>query len=306
VFEASSAGHDAKVGPASEVRVFPFSLLDKLDDLTALDMLSRPLSRAVRAVIRPPSVADALHGTWLGHPVHPFAVQLPIGSWTSSTLLDLVGGKDAQRGADALALTGVVTALPAVAAGLNDWSTSNPSTQRTGLVHAMANSVGLALWTASVLARRRGDRTRGALLGAGGLAAVMVGGTIGGHLSYRQALGADHNADIADTGPTDWTDAGPAEVPEGRPVLRDAAGTPVVVVRKGDRVHGLVDRCSHQSGPLHQGELSGGDESCLTCPWHGSTFRLEDGAMVHGPAVHPQPALLTRTQGERLEVRLRG
>jgi nitrite reductase/ring-hydroxylating ferredoxin subunit/uncharacterized membrane protein len=288
------------------VRVFPFSLLDRLDDLTLLDTVTQPLARGVRVVIKPQSkVADALHGTWMGHPVHPIMVQAPIGAWMSSALLDAVGGEDAEGSADALALTGVATALPAVAAGLNDWAKSNPSEQRAGLVHALANAVGLGLWTASVVARHRGDRSRGALLGAGGLAAVMVGGTIGGHLSYRSGLGADHNADIDDTGPADWTDAGPAEVPEGRPVLRDAGGTPVVLVRTGGRLHALVDRCSHQSGPLHQGELMLGDDPCLSCPWHGSVFRLADGSMVHGPSVHPQPVLQTRVVDGQLQVKLR-
>lgn len=286
--------------------MFPFSLLDRLDDLTFLDTVTQPLARAVRTVIPPQSrVADALHGTWMGHPVHPIGVQAPIGAWMSSALLDAVGGDDAEGAADTLALTGVVTAVPAVVSGLNDWSKSNPAEQRTGLLHAVTNAVGLGLWTASVVARRRGDRRRGQLLGAGGLAAVMVGGTIGGHLSYRQGLGADHNADIEETGPTDWTDAGPAEVPEGRPVQRDAGGTPVVVVRTAGRLHALADRCSHQSGPLHQGELTLGDDPCLSCPWHGSVFRLEDGAMVHGPTVHPQPVLETRTENGRLQVRLR-
>ena len=284
--------------------MFPFTLLDRLDDLTVLDTVTQPLARAVRAVVRPPAVADAMHGTWMGHPVHPIMVQAPIGAWMSTSLLDALGGEDAESAADGLALTGVATALPAVVAGLNDWAKSNPAEQRTGLVHAVANAVGLGLWTASVLARRSGDRRRGQLLGAGGLAAVMLGGTIGGHLSYRQGLGSDHNADIEDTGPTDWTDAGPAEVPEGRPVLRDAEGTPVVLVRTNGRLHALVDRCSHQSGPLHQGELTPGDDPCLSCPWHGSVFRLADGHMVHGPAVHPQPVLETRTEGGRLQVKL--
>jgi nitrite reductase/ring-hydroxylating ferredoxin subunit/uncharacterized membrane protein len=288
-----------------EVRVFPFTVLDRLEDLAFLDPVAKPLSKAVRAVVRPQRLRDALHGTWMGHPVHPVAVQAPIGAWISSSLLDLVGGEQAQDAADTLALTGVLTALPAAVGGLNDWAVSNPSTQRTGLVHAAANTVGLALWTASVVARRRGDRARGAQLGAAGLVAVMVGGTIGGHLSFRQGLGADQNADIADTGPADWTDAGPAELPEGRPVLRDADGTPVLLVRTGSRIDALVDRCSHQSGPLHEGELSSGDDPCITCPWHGSVFRLADGAVVHGPSVHPQPVLTTRTEGGRLQVRLR-
>ena len=282
--------------------MFPFDQLDRLEELTFLDPVVAPLRRAVGSAIRPQAVSDVLHGTWLGHPLHPVLVQVPLGAFASAAVLDLVGGDDAEEGADLLALTGLLSALPAALAGANDWAAANPQEQRSGLVHALANTVGLGCWVASLLARRSGARGRGQALGLAGLAAMAVGGTIGGHLSYRRALGADSNADIEDTGPADWTDAGSADVPEGVPVLRQAGGTPVLLVRSGTRIDALVNRCSHQSGPLHEGEIADG---CVTCPWHGSRFRLADGAVVHGPSTHPQPSLDVRVQGERLQVRLR-
>jgi len=282
--------------------MFPFDQLDRLEELSVLDPVVKPLRAAVTAAIRPQALSDALHGTWLGHPLHPVLVQVPIGAFASASILDLVGGDDAEDGADLLALTGLLSAVPAVLAGANDWASANPSEQRSGLVHALANTVGLGCWIASLVARRKGDRGRGTALGLAGITAMAVGGTIGGHLSYRRALGADSNSDIEDTGPVDWTDAGPAELAEGKPVLRQAKGTPVLLYRTGKRIDALVDRCSHQSGPLHEGEISDG---CVTCPWHGSAFRLSDGAVVHGPSTHPQPALDVRVSGERLQVKLR-
>ncbi|GAC1610073.1 MAG: hypothetical protein NVS3B26_14860 [Mycobacteriales bacterium] len=282
--------------------MFPFDRLDRLEELSVLDPVVKPLRAAVSAAIRPQALSDGLHGTWLGHPLHPVLVQVPIGAFASAAILDLVGGQDAQDGADLLALTGLISAVPAAVAGANDWAAANPSEQRSGLVHALANTVGLGCWVASLVARRRGDRGRGTLLGLAGMTAMVVGGTIGGHLSYRRALGADSNADIEDTGPADWTDAGPSELPEGKPVLRQAGGTPVLLVRTGDRIDALGDRCSHQSGPLHEGEIADG---CVTCPWHGSRFRLADGSVVHGPSTHPQPSLTVRVSGDRLQVKLR-
>jgi nitrite reductase/ring-hydroxylating ferredoxin subunit len=41
----------------------------------------------------------------------------------------------------------------------------------------------------------------------------------------------------------------------------------------------------------------------VTCPWHGSCFRLRDGAVVKGPAQHPQPVLETRVRDGAIEVR---
>jgi len=43
------------------------------------------------------------------------------------------------------------------------------------------------------------------------------------------------------------------------------------------------------------------DQPCVVCPWHGSTFRLADGGVVHGPAATDQPTLLTRVVDGRLQ-----
>ena len=78
---------------------------------------------------------------------------------------------------------------------------------------------------------------------------------------------------------------------------------PVVVIRDGQHTHVLADRCSHLSGPLSDGEYRDG---CLTCPWHGSTFRVSDGTVARGPATAPQPAFRTRVSGGTLQACLPG
>ena len=78
---------------------------------------------------------------------------------------------------------------------------------------------------------------------------------------------------------------------------------PVVVIRDGERVHVLADRCSHLSGPLSDGDYHDG---CLTCPWHGSTFRVADGSVARGPATAPQPVFRTRVSGGIIQVCLPG
>ena len=57
------------------------------------------------------------------------------------------------------------------------------------------------------------------------------------------------------------------------------------------------------SGPLSDGELA---EGCLTCPWHGSVFRIADGSVTRGPATAPQPAFETRETGGAIQVCLPG
>lgn len=281
--------------------MFPFDQLDRLEQLSFLDPLTKPLAKAVTALVRPAALEAALHGTWLGHPLHSVLVQVPVGSFVSASLLDVTGTDG--RAADRLAVVGLLSAVPAAAAGATDWSRSNPSTQRSGLVHALMNTAGLGLWLASLLARRRGDRGAGTRLGLLGTAVIGASGTIGGHLSYRKGLGANSLSDLADTVASGWVDAGTDDLPEGQPVRRDAAGTPVVLVRQGSTVSALAALCTHQSGPLDEGEVSDG---CITCPWHGSRFRLSDGAVEHGPSVHPQPTFDVRTSAGRLEVRFTG
>ncbi|WP_053111953.1 Rieske (2Fe-2S) protein [Kitasatospora sp. MY 5-36] len=102
--------------------------------------------------------------------------------------------------------------------------------------------------------------------------------------------------------PADWVALGAVEdFPEGKPVRATAGELAVVVVREGDRCHVLAERCAHLSGPLSEGSLV---EGCLRCPWHGSTFRLRDGEMVHGPATAPQPVMEARVLSGHLEIRL--
>jgi Ferredoxin subunits of nitrite reductase and ring-hydroxylating dioxygenases len=78
----------------------------------------------------------------------------------------------------------------------------------------------------------------------------------------------------------------------------------VLVVRSGPDVYALSGDCAHLDGPLYEGELSGWDtEPCVTCPWHGSTYRLRDGEVVHGPATAPQPAVEVRLKNGRVLLR---
>jgi nitrite reductase/ring-hydroxylating ferredoxin subunit len=65
----------------------------------------------------------------------------------------------------------------------------------------------------------------------------------------------------------------------------------------------MIERCSHETGPLGEGDVIGsGSDACVVCPWHGSTFRLVDGAVVHGPAGNDQPMLRCRVSAGVVEV----
>ena len=46
-------------------------------------------------------------------------------------------------------------------------------------------------------------------------------------------------------------------------------------------------------------------DDAIVCPWHGSTFQLDTGAVVHGPAASPQPVFDTRVQDGKVQVKAR-
>jgi nitrite reductase/ring-hydroxylating ferredoxin subunit/uncharacterized membrane protein len=275
-------------------------LAAQLGEREALDPPARRLLGVAHRAIRPGRVRDALSGTFLGHPLHPPLTDLPIGSWTSAMVLDAAGGPGSERAARRLIGTGILAALPTAASGYVEWADSaegRASTRRVGLVHAAANVTALGFYSASYLARRRGGRGR-ALALAGG-AALAVGGYLGGHLAYVHGEGVAVTS--FDSGPSDWTAAiSDAELTEGRPACVLVGEGPVLLVRQGGRIHALADRCTHRGGPLHEGELGAGT---VTCPWHGSTFRLEDGSVERGPAYTPQPTYEARVRDGQVEIR---
>jgi nitrite reductase/ring-hydroxylating ferredoxin subunit/uncharacterized membrane protein len=276
-------------------------LVHLLGDAEALDSVAKPVGTAVAKVVTPGPVKDVLSGTWLGHPLHPMLTDIPIGSWTSAFVLDLVGGKRARPAADTLIGFGVLTALPTAAAGLADWSDTYGAEQRIGVAHAAGNVTATALYFLSWRARRRGKRVRGLALSFLGAGAATAGAYLGGHLVYRKGVGADRNAwkEL----PGDWTDvAAESEVTAGKPFVADAGDDRVMLWRRGTTVLAVSDVCGHAGGPLHEGNVQ---DECVTCPWHGSTFRLDDGHVVHGPATGNQPAYEVKLDDGRVAVRKR-
>jgi nitrite reductase/ring-hydroxylating ferredoxin subunit/uncharacterized membrane protein len=275
-------------------------LLDRLERQQRADGLIDLLGNGVRALPLGRG-RDALHGTWLGHPVHPPMVQLPIGSWMSAAILDIRGRP---REAGLLVGVGLATAAPAALAGAVDWAELHRQQQRVGIVHATANITAVGLYTASLVCRLQGRHGKGRAYGFLGLAAVGAGGVLGGHLAYRQASGANHAEEVPHVVTQGWHRIGPLDgFPAGEPVRRTVDDVPLVVVREGDgAIYALAERCSHLAGPLSEGTVADG---CVECPWHGSMFRLSDGWNVHGPATAPQPAFDTRVVDGGVEVRLR-
>lgn len=84
-----------------------------------------------------------------------------------------------------------------------------------------------------------------------------------------------------------------ADLPDGAPARFDVAGHRLSVVRLGDEVYVIGDRCSHADVSLSEGDVDP-DECSVECPKHGSAFDLRTGAALSLPAVRPVPTYEAR------------
>src|SRR5215211_7739200 len=226
-------------------------ILERVADVSSFDKVIEPARKAVKGL--PGGLKDFLHGSWLGHPLHPVLVQVPVGSWLSAGILDVV--PPLRPAATVLIGTGVAASVPAALAGAADWSEQDAGVRRLGAIHASLNVAALGLYVGSLVARGKDRGGLGRLLSYAGLGIATASASIGGHMSYAQSSGASHAATAARALGSDWIDLGPLDdLPEGRPALRPGSGSgvavPLAVVRRGVRVDVFIGTCAHLSGPL--------------------------------------------------------
>ena len=167
-------------------------LTRRIEGTQALDGPTRAVQRVADALLAGRTRRELLHGTWLGHAVHPVLTDVPIGCWVSASLLDVLGGPQARPAATRLVGIGLAAAVPTAVTGLAEWGVAGQREQRVGLVHAASNTVALGLYAASYAARRNGRHGRGAVLALAGSAAAGAGGYLGGHLVSARKVSTRH------------------------------------------------------------------------------------------------------------------
>lgn len=228
---------------------------------------------------------------------------VPIGAWTAAMVFDLIDAisdrRDLRVAADAALIVGIAGALAAAIAGITDWQHTDPPERRIGLGHGLLNVGGVALFTSSLIARKRKSRASGRMLSALDYAVITAAARLGGNMVYGHRVGVDHTP--GQTFPGDFVPVlAESELREGMLQRADYRGVPILLTKRGNRIFALAETCSHMGGPLSEGQIV---DDGVRCPWHRSRFALEDGRVLDGPAVHPQPRLQTRVRNGQIEVR---
>src|SRR5436309_8514262 len=219
-------------------------IIDRLSPNPALAEASKRAATAVTSVSHRPPVSSVLAGTWLGHPLHPVLTDVPIGAWTSSWVLDVVGGEKVEPAADALLGVAIVSSLPTAAAGLADWGDTWGKTRRIGVAHAVGNVTALTVFGASLAARRAGRRKLGFALSTIGMGVASASAYLGGHLTFGKGIGVDNTA--FDQEPAQWTEVLTVdELSDGKLIHARADGADVLLFRDGDDVYAMSDTCRH-------------------------------------------------------------
>lgn len=249
---------------------------------------------------------DFLNGSWLGHALHPVLTDVVVGGATVVVMFDILRVAFGVTGLTTagtwvLGLT-AVSALGAIVTGLTDFKDTGPGSAGRNVagLHGLINVVATLLFLVALYLRLV-DRTNwAALTFVIGYGIVSVGAFIGGHVVFKYGEMVNHNAFARGKRAKEFTPLVPvAELPEATPTKATFGTTALVLVRRGDVVHALKESCSHAGGPLAQGTLR---DDGIECPWHGSVFRLADGAVVHGPATSRQVRYDVRISDGQVEV----
>jgi len=249
-----------------------------------------------------------LNGTWVGHPLHPLLTDIPIGAWTLTILLDLVGllFRFPQLGlAASIAVgVGVAGALAAGTAGLADWMDVDPPEKAVGAFHAMVNVSATVLFLVSFLMRWRRQWGTGWKMFAVALAGyllAMIGGYLGGVMVFYKGVMINRNA--YRNGPDKFTPVvATGELVEGQLKRVLVEEQPVLLLKLGGTVYALGDVRSHYGAPLNEGKIV---ERTIECPWHASRFALADGRVVQGPACAGRPVYDCKIVNDEVQIKLR-
>ena len=232
------------------------------------------------------------------HPLHPILVAFPIAFFIGAFLFDVLS-RFVNKGAfwqtgNYLAIAGIAGALVAAIPGIIDYFYTVPpesSAKKRATQHGIINLVNVGVFGFATYYRSQSGAKEYVVLAAEGLGIILlsIAGWMGGTLVHRNQIGVDHR--YANAGK--WNEAhiervrGKIEVATVDELKIDALklihiGNKRIALGRSEKGYvAFHDRCTHRGGPLSDGVLICGT---VQCPWHGSQFDVNTGAVKAGPA----------------------
>jgi nitrite reductase/ring-hydroxylating ferredoxin subunit/uncharacterized membrane protein len=193
-----------------------------------------------------------------------------------------------------LQIAGVAFALLAAVPGIIDYIFTvppNSSAKSRAAKHGLINVTVVVLFLATWFYRQRDEASTSIILIAEAIGVILlfISGWLGGTLVYRNQIGVDPRYAHAGKWKEEYVKDGngPLQVATADELnvnqmkLVHIKGKRIVIGRTETGYVAFDDRCTHKGG-----SLAGGSMMCGTvqCPWHGSQFHVENGAVTAGPA----------------------
>ena len=85
-----------------------------------------------------------------------------------------------------------------------------------------------------------------------------------------------------------------SDLAAGQKTVVDYDGEDVGLVNLDNEIYAISDVCTHDDGPLMEGELDG---DCVICPRHGARFNVKTGEFTF-PAFAPVPRYQVKIEGD--------
>lgn len=232
------------------------------------------------------------------HPIHPILVSLPIAFFIGAFVFDVLslitGNHSFWQTGYYSAIAGIIGAILAAVPGAIDYFFTVPpksSAKKRATKHALINVVNLVLFIVIVFYRQKENANTSIVIIAEAIGVILlsIAGWMGGTLVHRNQIGIDHRYAEAgkwkeayfDTNDQKIQVADAKELKLNAMKLVHVNKQRIVIGRTEKGYIAFSDHCTHRGGSLADGTLICGT---VQCPWHGSQFDVESGAVKAGPA----------------------
>jgi nitrite reductase/ring-hydroxylating ferredoxin subunit/uncharacterized membrane protein len=232
------------------------------------------------------------------HPLHPILVAFPIAFFIGAPVFDLLSvindNNSFWQTGYYLSIAGIIGAIIAAVPGAIDYFFTVPpksSAKKRATQHALINLSNVALFAFAVYYRRTtgADTTIVLAIELTGVVLLSIAGWMGGTLVHRNQIGIDHRYANAGKWKEEYIEAAgerievatTAELKPNALKLVHVKNQRIAIGRTEKGYVAFSDHCTHRGGSLADGALICGT---VQCPWHGSQFDVETGAVKAGPA----------------------